>query len=66
MTPRVHRARVPNDRTSAPYRSNTCRIGSHHKCEHASPAVAPVDIPVIFETCTCSCHRTTSPTGGNQ
>lgn len=66
MTARVRRTQVPYGRASAPYRSISCRIGSHPACEHASPAAAPADIPVIFETCTCSCHRATSSTGGDR
>ncbi|MGW4162996.1 hypothetical protein [Streptomyces sp. NPDC004788] len=64
MTPRIRRARVSYDRVPAPYRSNSCRIGSHHECEHAGLAVAPADVPVVYETCTCPCHRATSSVGG--
>ncbi|CAL9513832.1 hypothetical protein KBY55_26795 [Streptomyces sp. b94] len=38
------------------YRSASCRIGTHHACAESSPATAPVDVPVIYETCDCSCH----------
>ncbi|GGS71797.1 hypothetical protein GCM10010240_00610 [Streptomyces griseoviridis] len=40
----------------APYRSTACRIGTHRECAVSSPALAPVDIPVIYEACDCSCH----------
>lgn len=66
MTAQGRRTRVSYDRASAPYRSTSCRIGSHHECEHARPAAAPADIPVIFETCTCSCHRMASPADGER
>lgn len=38
------------------YRSTSCRIGTHHACAESSPATAPVDVPVIYEACDCSCH----------
>lgn len=38
------------------YRSASCRIGTHYACAESSPATAPVDVPVIYETCDCSCH----------
>ena len=38
------------------YRSASCRIGTHHACAESSPATAPVDVPVIYEACDCSCH----------
>ncbi|MEU4277631.1 hypothetical protein AB0F57_22360 [Streptomyces tanashiensis] len=41
---------------STPYRSTSCRIGTHHECAHSAPATAPVDVPVIYEACACSCH----------
>lgn len=41
---------------AAPYRSTACRIGTHHDCAHSSPVTAPVDIPVVYEMCACSCH----------
>ncbi|MEW1867755.1 hypothetical protein AB0420_06125 [Streptomyces caelestis] len=48
------------------YRSTSCRIGTHHACAESSPLTAPVDVPVIYETCDCSCHTITkcpAPTG---
>ncbi|WP_406469530.1 hypothetical protein OH738_23390 [Streptomyces hirsutus] len=39
-----------------PYRSSSCRIGTHHACAESSPTIAPVDVPVIYESCDCSCH----------
>lgn len=38
------------------YRSSSCRIGTHHACAESSPTTAPVDVPVIYEVCDCSCH----------
>lgn len=52
--------------TAAPYRSTACRIGTHHECAHSSPVAAPVGIPVVYETCACSCHAPAAsplPTG---
>lgn len=44
------------DTTSVPYRSIACRIGTHSSCVESSPFLAPVDVPVIYEACDCSCH----------
>lgn len=41
---------------TALYRSPSCRIGTHLTCTKSSAAVAPPDLPVVFETCTCTCH----------
>jgi hypothetical protein len=38
------------------YRSTSCRIGTHTACAESSPATAPVDVPVSYEACDCSCH----------
>ncbi|WGD42001.1 hypothetical protein [Streptomyces cathayae] len=38
------------------YRSSSCHIGTHHACAESSPATAPVDVPVIYESCDCPCH----------
>lgn len=38
------------------YRSASCQIGTHRACAESSPATAPVDVPVIYEACDCSCH----------
>lgn len=46
------------DTTSVPYRSIACRIGTHSSCVESSPLSAPVDVPVIYEVCDCSCHST--------
>ncbi len=40
------------------YRSTFCHIGTHHACAESSPVTAPVDVPVIYEACDCSCHTT--------
>ncbi|MET8504141.1 hypothetical protein ABZV60_05760 [Streptomyces sp. NPDC004787] len=45
---------------STQYRSISCRIGTHHECAHSDPAAAPIDVPVIYEACTCSCHEPTA------
>lgn len=44
------------DASIALYQSIACRIGTHHACSESSPASAPVDVPVIYETCDCACH----------
>ncbi|OSP42991.1 hypothetical protein B7767_12480 [Streptomyces sp. 13-12-16] len=48
----------PHSPQSGPafYRSASCRIGTHHACAESSPVTAPVDVPVIYEACDCSCH----------
>ncbi|MFI0990043.1 hypothetical protein [Streptomyces exfoliatus] len=47
---------------ATPYRSSSCRIGTHQECAHSCPTKAPIDIPVIYEACVCPCHSpTTSP-----
>ncbi|GHE34670.1 hypothetical protein GCM10018771_13580 [Streptomyces cellulosae] len=38
------------------YRSTSCCIGTHNACAESSPLTAPVDVPVIYEACACSCH----------
>ncbi|MFE0732860.1 hypothetical protein ACFW2X_32400 [Streptomyces antibioticus] len=38
------------------YRSAACRIGTHLVCAESSPAMAPADVPVIYEACGCPCH----------
>ncbi len=43
---------------NTPYRSTSCRIGTHRDCAHSSPKTAPIGIPVIYEACSCSCHST--------
>jgi hypothetical protein len=44
------------DASAASYRSTACRIGTHPACAESSPAPAPVDLPVVYETCDCPCH----------
>ncbi|ASQ95664.1 hypothetical protein CGL27_23705 [Streptomyces sp. 11-1-2] len=44
------------DASVAPYQSTACRIGTHHACAESSPALAPVDVPLIYEACDCPCH----------
>lgn len=41
---------------AAAYLSTACRVGTHTACAEASPSLAPVDLPVIYETCVCPCH----------
>ncbi|AWE50340.1 hypothetical protein DC008_11830 [Streptomyces nigra] len=38
------------------YRSTACRIGTHPACKESSPVPAPVDAPIVYETCACPCH----------
>ncbi|AJF64993.1 hypothetical protein SVTN_11720 [Streptomyces vietnamensis] len=52
--PRRHQPRVTD--SAAAYQSSACRIGTHHECAHSAPTAAPVDIPVVYEACGCSCH----------
>ncbi|KUL67250.1 hypothetical protein F0345_17260 [Streptomyces rutgersensis] len=54
MPPR-HQLHV-SESGAAAYRSTACRVGTHAACTEASPSVAPVDLPVIYETCACPCH----------
>ncbi|GAA4000081.1 hypothetical protein GCM10022384_53850 [Streptomyces marokkonensis] len=54
MPPR-HCPRISETSATA-YRSIACRIGTHATCADASPALAPTDLPVIYETCDCPCH----------
>lgn len=44
------------DTSVVPYRSTACSIGTHLACSESSPASAPVDLPVIYEACSCPCH----------
>ncbi|XMN07481.1 hypothetical protein ACK8N7_17580 [Streptomyces griseobrunneus] len=51
----------PAGRTSAPYRSIACWIGTHHSCTEPSPPEATEDVPVIYEVCVCPCHSAPDP-----
>jgi len=44
------------DASAVPYRSTACRIGTHLACTESSPTSAPIDLPVVYETCACPCH----------
>jgi hypothetical protein len=44
------------DTSATSYRSTACRIATHHACAESTPEVAPVDLPLIYETCDCLCH----------
>lgn len=39
------------------YRSLHCHIGTHGECDETEPADPPLALPVIYETCGCSCHQ---------
>lgn len=41
---------------AVPYLSASCRVGTHYVCAESSPAMAPIDVPVIYEVCDCPCH----------
>ncbi|MCN9243135.1 hypothetical protein NGF19_20435 [Streptomyces sp. RY43-2] len=41
---------------SVSYRSISCRIGTHHACTESATVAAPIDLPVVYEVCDCSCH----------
>lgn len=56
----THRSPVVTHAKAKPYRSSSCLIGTHRQCAHSSPAVAPIDIPVVYEACDCPCHPSTS------
>lgn len=58
MSPR-RQTRTPD----GPHRSTACRIGTHDDCAVSSPALAPVDVPVIYEACDCPCHSTPADNG---
>jgi hypothetical protein len=42
--------------SAVPYWSTACRIGMHPTCVESSPVPAPVDLPIVYETCACPCH----------
>jgi hypothetical protein len=44
------------DASAVPYQSTACRIGTHLACTESSPVSAPIDLPVVYETCACPCH----------
>ncbi|CAM5704228.1 hypothetical protein SPURM210S_00517 [Streptomyces purpurascens] len=54
MTPR-QQPRI-TETSAAPYQSTDCRIGTHLACAESSPVSAPIDLPVVVETCACPCH----------
>ncbi len=60
--PRVTRTQV------ARYQSISCLIGTHHECTQSVQPVAPVGIPVVYESCSCTCHplTTADSTGGTE
>lgn len=45
-----------SEAAAATYRSTACVVGTHAICAESSPSLAPVDLPVIYETCACPCH----------
>ena len=53
--PARQRPHAARERT-VPYRSSSCRIGTHRECAQSSPATAPVGVPVVYEACNCPCH----------
>ncbi|MEU9773511.1 hypothetical protein [Streptomyces sp. NPDC047968] len=56
MTSLPPRRRGVTPFATALYRSPSCRIGTHLTCTTSSATVAPSDLPVVFETCDCTCH----------
>lgn len=47
--------------TSAiPYQSAVCCIGIHLACVESSVVSAPIDLPLVYETCACPCHTAPS------
>lgn len=51
------------DASVVPYQSTACRIGTHHACAESSPALAPVDVPLIYEARDCPCHSASGHAG---
>lgn len=45
-----------SETAAAAYLSTACRVGTHTACAEGLPSPAPVDVPVIYETCACPCH----------
>lgn len=43
-----------------PYRSATCRIGTHDACTESPVLLAPIALPLVYEVCTCPCHASPS------
>lgn len=52
----LHQQPRVSEAQAVPYRSDSCRIGTHHACTESAPAAAPVEVPVIYEACDCACH----------
>ncbi|PQM23209.1 hypothetical protein Sfr7A_11475 [Streptomyces xinghaiensis] len=47
---------------SEPYRSTSCRSGSHGTCREAEPSESlPTGLPLVRDVCGCSCHASTRP-----
>lgn len=52
------------DASATSYRSTACQIGTHRACAESTPDPAPVDLPLIYEACSCLCHAVTDPSRG--
>lgn len=39
-----------------PYRSATCRVGTHDACTEFPALLAPIALPLVYEVCDCPCH----------
>ncbi|WP_411114619.1 hypothetical protein [Streptomyces sp. 029-5] len=50
--------------TAVPYYSMACRVGTHAKCEEAVRKAAPAAVPIVYETCVCSCHLSEAQASG--
>ncbi len=53
--PRRQQPRIMHER-AVPFRSISCRIGTHRECVQSTPTDSPVGVPVIYEACDCPCH----------
>ncbi|WP_326811203.1 hypothetical protein OIE62_20555 [Streptomyces scopuliridis] len=49
---------------AVPYYSMACRIGTHAKCEEAEFKASPAAVPIVYESCVCSCHLSEVRTSG--
>lgn len=53
----IDRQQPERNGTAVSYRSLHCHIGTHSQCDETEPADPPLALPVVYETCGCSCHQ---------
>ncbi|WP_326610874.1 hypothetical protein OG949_15315 [Streptomyces scopuliridis] len=51
---------------AVPYYSMACRVGTHAKCEEAERKASPAAVPIVYETCVCSCHPSEAQASGGE